>query len=112
MLAIEKEDRFVRFHAAQSIVFWVASIPVALLSAIPGIGILFSIAFFAVWVFLMYEAWTNREFEIPYLGAIARGQVFGDEDGSEKKDRSAPEPGHAPRPPAQAEGEEEEDPQV
>ena len=79
MLAMEEEDRFVRFHAAQSIVFWVAAIPVAFLSAIPGIGILFSVAFFVIWVFLMYQAWTNREFEIPYLGAIARRQVFGED---------------------------------
>jgi uncharacterized membrane protein len=79
MLAIEKEDRLVRFHAAQSIVFWIIAIPWALLSAIPGVGIIFTLAFFISWIFLMYQAWTNRDFEIPYLGAIARKQVFGEE---------------------------------
>jgi uncharacterized membrane protein len=79
MLALEEEDRFVRFHAAQSIVFWVAVIPVAILSMIPGIGYIFSAVFLVAWIFLMYQAWTNKEFEIPYLGALARKQVFGDE---------------------------------
>jgi uncharacterized membrane protein len=80
MLAIEKEDRFVRFHAAQSIVFWVCVlILAALLHWIPVIRELFSIVFIAAWIFLMYQAWMNREFEIPFLGAIARKQVFGEE---------------------------------
>ena len=80
MLAIEKEDRFVRFHAAQSIVFWVCVlILTALLHWIPVINVLFSIVFIAAWIFLMYQAWMNREFEIPFLGAIARKQVFGEE---------------------------------
>ncbi len=80
MLAIEKEDRFVRFHAAQSIVFWVCVMILGVLvSWIPVINVLFSIVFIAAWIFLMYQAWMNREFEIPFLGAIARKQVFGEE---------------------------------
>ena len=79
MLGIEKEDRTVRFHAAQSIVFWLAAIPWAFLSMIPAIGFIFSIAFFVLWIFLMSQAWIGKEFEIPYLGALARNQVFGEE---------------------------------
>ena len=30
---------------------------------------------------VVIQAWMNREFEIPYLGAIARKQVFGNADG-------------------------------
>jgi uncharacterized membrane protein len=96
MLALEKEDRFVRFHAAQSIVFWVAAIPIAVLSAIPLIGNILGLAFIVAWIFLMYQAWTNREFEIPYLGAIARKQVFGDKDGPDRKDKPSPGAGPAP----------------
>ncbi len=81
MLAIEKEDRFVRFHAAQSIVFWGCVLILFPLSYIPLIKYIYAIAFVVSWVFLIYQAWTNKEFEIPYLGAIARKQVFGDEDG-------------------------------
>ena len=77
MLAIEKENRFVRFHAAQSIVFWVCAIPVAVLSWIPFIGNLIGLAFLVAWVFLMYEAWTNKEFEMPFLGALASLTLLG-----------------------------------
>jgi uncharacterized membrane protein len=82
MLAIEKEDRFVRFHAAQSIVFWAcASAMTLLLFWIPVIKDIYSLVLLAAWVFLIYQAWTNKEFEIPYLGEIARKQVFGKKDG-------------------------------
>ncbi len=81
MLAVEKEDRFVRFHAAQSIVFWACASAVALLLFwIPLIKDVYALVLLAAWLFLIYQAWTNREFEIPYLGAIARKQVFGNED--------------------------------
>ena len=103
ILAAEKEDRFVRFHAAQSIVFWVCVlILAALLGWIPAINVLFSIVFIAAWIFLMYQAWMNREFEIPYLGAIARKQVFGEEE----KPAPAPEaPSGEEEPAADDEGE-------
>ncbi len=83
MLAIEKRDRFVRFDAAQSIVFWVAVLVLFPLSYIPLIKYLYAIAFLISWIFLLYQAWMGREFEIPYLGAIARKQVFGQETSSE-----------------------------
>jgi uncharacterized membrane protein len=112
MLAVEKEDRFVRFHAAQSIVFWIIAIPIAFLSSIPILGGIIGFAFMVAWIFLMYQAWTNKEFEIPYLGAIARKQVFGDEKGPAKEESPAPEPGPAPGPEAPADGGEGEDPKV
>jgi uncharacterized membrane protein len=112
MLAMEKEDRFVRFHAAQSIVFWICAIPIALLSGIPVIGNILGLAFLAAWIFLMYQAWMNREFEIPYLGAIARKQVFGDDEEPAKEQGSASEPESPPEPETPAGGGEGEGPQV
>ncbi len=111
MLAIEKEDRIVRFHAAQSIVFWVCAIPIALLSGIPVIGTILGFAFLVAWIFLMYQAWMNREFEIPYLGAIAREQVFGKEDGPAAEKSSEPKPEPAPEPEAPTVDGEEKDPE-
>ena len=105
ILAIEKQDRFVRFHAAQSILFWVCAIPIAVLSWIPIIGFigdLLSIAFVLAWIFLIYQAWTNREFEIPYLGAIAKEQVFGKEGGPKEEKMPASEPGPLPESETQA----------
>jgi uncharacterized membrane protein len=115
MLALEKEDRFVRFNAAQSVLFWVLAIPIAVLSCIPIIGIigdLLSIVFVVAWIFLIYQAWTHREFEIPYLGEIARKQVFKDEDEPVVAEKPAPKPESAPEPEAPAEDGVNEEPEV
>lgn len=80
-LAIEREDRFIRFHAAQSIVFWICAIPVAILNFIPVIGWLVSLLFVLVWFYLMYQSWRGRMVELPVIGELARRQVFGSGDG-------------------------------
>ncbi len=77
-LALERENEFVRFHSAQSIVFWLCGIPVGLLALIPGIGWLLSLAFVILWVLLMYQAWRERMFELPLISDIAKSQVFGE----------------------------------
>lgn len=86
-----KRDRFVRFHAMQSILYsafgivfrigW--SILVSALSDLTGwavlalvpIGIVISLGLFLFWLFLMYQAYSNREFRIPIIGAIAAKQI-------------------------------------
>jgi uncharacterized membrane protein len=91
MLAIEKEDRFVRFNAAQAILFWVCVLLLAPLSYIPVIKSIYAIAFLGAWIFLMYQAWMHREFNIPYLSEIARKQVFGDGDGPAEPEKPVSE---------------------
>ncbi len=87
-LAIEKEDRFVRFHAAQSIavslVLVVVSIGLSVLSTVlvfvPILGwivafLLSVVLFFAtivLWVLLMWRAYRGREWEVPIAAGIAR----------------------------------------
>ena len=86
-----KHDRFVRFHAVQSILYsavgivlrigW--SILVSALTDVSGwaalvlvpVGLVISLGLFCFWHFLMYQAYSNREFRIPILGAIAARQV-------------------------------------
>jgi uncharacterized membrane protein len=84
----EKENAFVRFHAAQSIVFGGVMIVLSvlnmvlggILAAIPLLGWLAAIALslaigfggFFAWAFLMYKAFSSSEFELPVLGAQAR----------------------------------------
>ncbi len=86
-----KRDRFVRFHAMQSILYsafgivfrigW--SILVSAVSDLTGwavlalvpVGIVISLGLFLFWLFLMYQAYSNREFRIPIIGAIAAKQV-------------------------------------
>ena len=86
-----KNDRFIRFHAMQSILFsaaviafsiaWVVlwgilfdiSVSLALI-ALP-LRLLISFAIFVFWLFLMYQAYNRREYRIPYIGDFAAKQV-------------------------------------
>jgi uncharacterized membrane protein len=77
-----KNDKFVRFHAFQSIFYWVAVIVIFML-----IGLVFplSVWFLVYWplrvlsfilmVFLMYKAYNNEKFKLPFIGDLAEKQV-------------------------------------
>jgi uncharacterized membrane protein len=72
---IEK-DPFVKFHAMQStVVFialfilqWVFGITIILLPLVP----LISILGFVLWLLLIYKAWQGEKFEVPVLGKYAK----------------------------------------
>ena len=86
-----RRDRFVRFHAMQSILYFVAavafnilwSIMIGILMSISGwialvalpVRLLISLGLFGLWLFLMFQAYNQREFRIPILGAIAAKQA-------------------------------------
>ena len=86
-----KNDRFVRFHAMQSVFFSVGciafsiawSILVGILGSISPwialatlpIRILISLGFFGMWLFVMYQAYGQREYQIPFIGILAAKQV-------------------------------------
>jgi uncharacterized membrane protein len=79
---MEKENKFVRFHAFQSILFGVAiwaaymvsNILVVILIGALLIPIVSIVSFF-LWLLLMWKSYNNEEYELPYLGAIAKKQV-------------------------------------
>jgi uncharacterized membrane protein len=87
-LVIERENKYVRFHAAQSIAVAViliaAAIVLTILSSVLAfvpilgwiIGLLLSLgmafATFFLWLFLMYQAFQGREWEAPFAGSLAR----------------------------------------
>lgn len=86
VLLLEKENQFVRFHAMQSVVFTIGlvilgvingvmlSIPI--LNILWGIGIAFVyLGIVIVWLMLMWRAYNHQEWELPYLGKIARDQM-------------------------------------
>jgi uncharacterized membrane protein len=92
VLAPYKDNRFVRFHAIQSIILNVAivavaivfSIIVSILVSIAGFWVLtvalpldwlFGLGIFALWLFMMFQAYSEREFRIPWIGDIAAKQV-------------------------------------
>lgn len=79
-LLVEKENRFVRFHAMQSIVVSVALIVVSIiLGFIPilgwAVGLLLNLAGIVLWVMLMIKAFQGEEWEVPFVGKIAREQI-------------------------------------
>ncbi len=89
-----KNDRFVRFHAFQSIFFNVAVIVVmigwtilsVLLATLTGgvlglimfpLTLLIQLGIFIYWIFLMYKAYKNERHMIPFIGELAAKQAGG-----------------------------------
>ena len=87
-----KNDKFVRFHAFQSIffnvalvVFWIAYtiltsilgfVSLGILAVVMGlVGVLISLAILAYWIFLMYKAYNNELYKIPFIGDLAAKQA-------------------------------------
>jgi len=70
---------FVRFHAMQStVVFvalfvlqWVLGLTIVLLPLVPIVGIIA----FILWLILIYKAWQGVEWEVPILGRYVRQLV-------------------------------------
>jgi uncharacterized membrane protein len=82
ILLTEKDNKFVRFHAFQSIIFglcWAGASALAASLTIVLIGFLLSplvtLAGVALWFFLMWKAYSNEEYQLPYIGKIAHDQV-------------------------------------
>jgi uncharacterized membrane protein len=78
-LVLEKENRFVRFHAVQSIfVFGAITVLEIIFRWIPVIGwiitwILGAVAFI-LWIILMFKAYQGEMYKLPIAGNIAEKQ--------------------------------------
>ncbi|MGB9593892.1 MAG: DUF4870 domain-containing protein [Anaerolineae bacterium] len=77
---LEPENRFVRFHAMQSIVvFGAITIAAFLLGLIPVIGWILSpilwLAGVVLWLWLMYKAYQGELYKLPWAGDFAEQQV-------------------------------------
>ncbi|MFZ4451503.1 DUF4870 domain-containing protein [Salibacterium aidingense] len=75
-LVLEKENRFVRFHAMQStFIFVVLFVLNVILTAVPVIGWVFSLLLaplsFILWLVLMWQAYKGNWFKLPVLGDMA-----------------------------------------
>lgn len=78
-LFLEKENKLVRFHAAQSILLWIAFFIIyVVLSWIFPLLILITIVFIIILLFIMYQALMEREYLLPVIGRIAKKQIYGD----------------------------------
>ena len=80
-LLVEKENRFVRFHAMQSTLVFVGIVLVnILLNLVPFLGAL--VAVFIViplsailWLLLMFKAYQGEEFKLPLVGQMAADRI-------------------------------------
>lgn len=75
-LLIEKSNKFVRFHAMQSIIvfgaIFVAQWVIALIPVVgPIVSGLLSLAGVALWIVLMVKAFQGEMFKLPWAGDLA-----------------------------------------
>jgi uncharacterized membrane protein len=81
VLLVEKENRFVRFHAMQSTLLFAGIVVVdILLQIVPILGalvVLFVVipASAALWLLLMFKAYQGEEYKLPLVGQMASDRI-------------------------------------
>jgi uncharacterized membrane protein len=85
----EKENKFVRFHALQSIAFTIVVIAVEIIMwiinmllwavglwmVIPILSLIVWLAIIVLWIFLMVKAYQGATFKLPLIGDFCEKQV-------------------------------------
>jgi len=79
-LVLEKENKFVRFHAMQStITFGVLFVISTVIAVIPFIGpilsMLINLLGFVLWLLLMYKAFNKEKYKLPVVGDFAENRA-------------------------------------
>ena len=79
-LFMEKENRFIRFHALQAVFLGVALLIINLvLGIIPIIGVIISflMAPFVLFIviFMMYQTYQGKLYKLPFIGDMAEKQL-------------------------------------
>jgi uncharacterized membrane protein len=80
---IEKDNKFVRFHAVQSMIVFgflsIINIALPIIFAMIGMGVIFKALTMLLgwlglilWVVLMVKAWQGEQFKLPVAGDIAQ----------------------------------------
>ncbi len=76
LLLVEKEDKFVRFHAMQSTITFGL---IFLIELVPIIGFLAGVVLVPVslilWLVLMWKAYQGEMFKLPIIGDLAEKQL-------------------------------------
>jgi uncharacterized membrane protein len=80
VLTVEKEDKFVRFHAMQStITFLLVLVAHLALTGLPVVGralyVPFVLGVAVLWGFLMVQAFNGHRYKLPYIGDFAERQL-------------------------------------
>lgn len=82
-LLLEKDNKFVKFHAVQSIIVFIAmfvvNMVIGIILSITITGLfLFPLIYLAemiLWIFLMYKAYQGKMFKLPVIGDVAEKQM-------------------------------------
>jgi uncharacterized membrane protein len=80
-LLVEKDNKFVRFHAMQSTLVFAGIVAVdILLQIVPILGALVVIFVLVplsaiLWLFLMFKAYQGEEFKLPLVGQMAADRI-------------------------------------
>ncbi len=81
VLVLEKDNRFVRFHALQSVLaFGAITLLWVLLNAVPFLGFLIGVLIIipgsaVIWLLMMFKAYQGEEFKLPIVGPIAAERI-------------------------------------
>lgn len=80
MLLLEKQSKFVRFHAMQSTLLFggvfVANIALGFVPILGWlIGLFLSFAAFILWIVCMWKAFQGEMYKVPYVGDMAEKQL-------------------------------------
>ncbi|GMR19158.1 MAG: DUF4870 domain-containing protein [Patescibacteria group bacterium] len=87
-----EKRRFVRFHAMQSTILFGGLFAISLgLSIIPLVNVvwlvlspLVGIGAFALWLWLMYQAYQGKEYKLPWVGDLSEEKLKETQRGAEK----------------------------
>jgi uncharacterized membrane protein len=109
---LEQKNKFVRFHAAQSIVaFGTLTVAGIILGLIPAVGVVFSsiigVIGFIVWIVMIVKASSGEWYKLPLAGDVAENIVASSRVTGEYAEPPPPEPtaeseAAAPTPPPAA----------
>ncbi len=76
LLLVEKENKFVRFHAMQSIVVFGVIFVIGLIPMVGWlVGVVLAPVSFARWLVLMWKAYQGEMYKLPLIGDFAEKQL-------------------------------------
>lgn len=80
LLLVEKQSKFVRFHAMQSTILFggifVANVALGFIPLLGWLaGLLLSLLGFVLWIVCMWKAFQGETYKVPYVGEMAEKQL-------------------------------------
>lgn len=78
-LIVEKENKFVRFHAMQSTItfgaLWIVGFVIGMIPGVNLLSPLLGLIGLVLWIFLMFKAFSGEAYKLPTIGDLAEKQL-------------------------------------